>query len=492
MKPIDEFDETCQAHDAMYALGGDLADADLRFARENIGRGVLRTSAAIAVGAQGLLRRGIKFMATRNHTRPPKRHLRRKNPLPKNLGGLLLPRGDIRVAPNNETIPNTPVIKITQKMSPAKANKQNLRKEISAPKNNAQKSSGATSRGVPAAIGTSFRVSKPIVERSNNSARVTGRDFVSTVPVAATSVFGISTTALLSPAFFSSAYLGNLCRSHEKYRWERLRIHYVPACSTATTGSIVLASSHSVTQPGLSGEASNFLPRAMTQGNAAMSPLWEHSYIDIDCSDRSWRLVDPTTSTDLDDNIHEEVQVYFSSGTALTAGFLVADYICSFMDPVYQPHSTSIPIITGPGTICTFTDASAVNAAGDDWALSSLSGLNLSSLENGTILRGVFDLVSSAAPVPATFNNMLNALTFSHNTLTTFTNNTLSVPIVGGLTVYMVVDSTLVKVYTTIESARNGVGSGQLMFRTGTTAAGTYRFITTLVGLSTASMPVVQ
>ena len=54
---VDAFDETCKRHDAAYARGEDLRQADLRFFRENIGRSRKRTLAAMAVGLQGLLRK---------------------------------------------------------------------------------------------------------------------------------------------------------------------------------------------------------------------------------------------------------------------------------------------------------------------------------------------------------------------------------------------------------------------------------------------------
>lgn len=54
---MDEFDETCREHDAAYWRGKNLSEADLLFARQNIGRGAKRTAAALAVGAQGVIRR---------------------------------------------------------------------------------------------------------------------------------------------------------------------------------------------------------------------------------------------------------------------------------------------------------------------------------------------------------------------------------------------------------------------------------------------------
>lgn len=54
--PVDDFDASCQDHDAAYADAGDLAQADMKFYRTNIGQGVKRSFAAMAVGMQGLVR----------------------------------------------------------------------------------------------------------------------------------------------------------------------------------------------------------------------------------------------------------------------------------------------------------------------------------------------------------------------------------------------------------------------------------------------------
>lgn len=56
----DEFDQTAKEHDYAYAIGEDRADADIEFAKKNIGRGIKRTAAGLAVGAQGIGRHMYK------------------------------------------------------------------------------------------------------------------------------------------------------------------------------------------------------------------------------------------------------------------------------------------------------------------------------------------------------------------------------------------------------------------------------------------------
>lgn len=75
VQPIDDFDASCQQHDRAYALSKDLKGADIKFYKENIGKGLKRSIAALAVGAQSLLRkkRKINNMAPTRPTRKGKR-----------------------------------------------------------------------------------------------------------------------------------------------------------------------------------------------------------------------------------------------------------------------------------------------------------------------------------------------------------------------------------------------------------------------------------
>ena len=58
-KAIDEFDETCRVHDHAYSSQGAIPtkQADMNFAKSNWGKGLKRSAAAIAVGAQGFVKK---------------------------------------------------------------------------------------------------------------------------------------------------------------------------------------------------------------------------------------------------------------------------------------------------------------------------------------------------------------------------------------------------------------------------------------------------
>lgn len=74
---IDSFDETCKAHDASYAEHGPNREADVEFYRQNIGRGIKRSIAALAVVSQNnpemppTRRRRRDFLTPSNELTPP-------------------------------------------------------------------------------------------------------------------------------------------------------------------------------------------------------------------------------------------------------------------------------------------------------------------------------------------------------------------------------------------------------------------------------------
>lgn len=442
---VDEFDETCRQHDFAYADNHDLRSADLLFARQNLGKGAKRTLAALAVGTQGLLR------------------------------------------PNDKSYPK-------DYQTTDMTNKQMLRGAHPSQSKGGGSPGGAVIKqsSVPVSYGTTIRAVKPTLTRTATSARVTGKDFIGTVEGNGVSTFGLGKSALLSPAFFASTFLGNIARSFERYKWNKLIVHYVPKVSTATPGQVILCSSHSVSEPCLRGESGDFLARSMSQGNAVFSPLWESTHIVIDC-DNEFRLIDPTTTTDIDDCIYEELQVYVQVGSQQQVGYLFAEYDVSFQEPIYQPHSLSIPIPTGPGARVTLGDTTNVNAIFDDWNLSEVTSvLNLATVPNGSIYRAVLDLQGSSVAVPTTFANAMNIGMYTHTTTGTTAVTTSTIPLVGGLTIYLLVIGATVTAYNSLESAKSGISTGQFFWRTASIAAGSYSFDVALVHAGAAALPTVQ
>jgi len=85
---IDSLDETCREHDAVYARKGDLRAADIKFFRQNFGKGIIATAMAVPVGIQGVLRASDKNLSNQPNNQQTintmaKKNLRGPNAKPK-------------------------------------------------------------------------------------------------------------------------------------------------------------------------------------------------------------------------------------------------------------------------------------------------------------------------------------------------------------------------------------------------------------------------
>jgi hypothetical protein len=211
------------------------------------------------------------------------------------------------------------------------------------------------------------------------------------------------------------------------------------------------------------------------------------NWIDIETK-RDFKMVDPATTSDPDDAIAEELQVYTQSTVVGEVGYLYIEYEIEFSEITYQPHASSIPISTGPGIRVTLADQNAVNAAQDDWCLVDPANvLSLASVPNGSIFRGVFDLQGSAAYTGGSLATGFLSLLASRSAATVLTVGTVAQPLAGGTVLYLVVTGVRILVYTSLEAAINGIGSGQIIMSAISSAAGSYQFDLALIrfGLST-------
>lgn len=450
--PMDELDAICMEHDRIYFLRGDLLAADREFVGSAYGNSWLGALFAIPVGLQYMVRATDKLLTYQNTTQTM-----------------------VKVIPPK--MKNTPTVS---------------KKEQKLKKNKVPPGMSTTVSTPPVSYGTMIKATNPIITRTLTDARVVGRDFIGTVEGQGVSTFGLGKSALLSPAFFLSTILGNMARSFEKYKWNRLRIHYVPKVATSVTGQVILCSQSSCTMPGLQPEAGTFLPRAMSQGNASFGPLWAANFIDITC-DTLFRNIDPTTSVDLDDSILAELQVYTQVNAVQQVGYLFAEYDIAFKEPVYSQHSLTVPIPTGPG-LRVILGESGLGVVNADFALIDPHGtLGLASSRNGTIWRLVFDIQGSTPSTGATLANCATVATTSRATTATFQTQLSDLPFIGGLTLYGVTVNTEIDLYTSMEAALNGNGTGQVFYRTVTTVAnGAYNFDAQMVRIGTATMAVIQ
>jgi len=447
-EPYNELDGCCKAHDnGWYGItnyGYDPNDVDLQFEQCADKHGTIGKAMALAVKTQ----RNIRTIFTR-------------------------PAGENMVK-NNVNLRGAAkkVVKTKQQSTDKSVN------------------FGTTQLSAPAAISSVLTSQPTRTKTTSRGILVTGKEFIGTVEGQGVSTFGVGKSALISPAFFYGGILGNLARCYSKYVFKRILIHYIPKVSTNLSGQVVICSSSNVTMPCLRPESNTFLQRALVSGNGVMGPIWAPLRMQIK-TDTKPRYVNAFTNSDIDENVFCEVQVLTQVGTSQQTGFLWMEYECELIDNVLEPHSIELPIAQGPGSRVSLIAVTTTPTAGSPVVLGDTAGILTTSVP-GTIYRFVLDIQGSLPPGGTTFANAWAITTMRQASTTSASGTTTPDTLVGGMTVYLVVYSSTLTVYTSLENAISGVGSGQFMWSTTGSTTGAFVGDATLVRVSLSTINDVQ
>jgi hypothetical protein len=464
---LDAFDASGKVHDALYANGGDLAAADLQFAATNASTlDPKRWVAGGLVGLQGLARySGLlsrfkegptdkisKSSALLSTTMP-------KTKQPKNLPQLAsLTRKEAK---------NLRRVIADQDKTNYLAIKPNLKQKARYLEPLKPSLSVASA---PVSIGTTVRASKPVVTQMSNGVLVQGREFLCQVYETNNSSFQLAASAPLHPSYYVASIMGQMARVYQKYKFRKCAIHFVTRQPTSVTGEIALVYNSQVTEPAENGANANFLPRVMTRGDAILGPLWQNHSITIPC-DNTFRLIDPFVSPDVAAHIFGEIQAYTLSGVTDTAGYLLIDYELEFNTTMFAPHSTSIPITTGPGAQYSCVDTTSSNTAGN---AVNLANTTMSSLPNGTVWKCYMNADESTVGTGTTLANAWKTTNQYALTTTTVGTADITFSITDGQVFYAVVVGSALYCYVSISAAIAGDSAGQIFYRTTASTAATW------------------
>jgi len=412
----DEFDQTCKEHDAVYANKGDTRSADLEFARRNIGRGPIRTAAGMAVGLQGLARkRGNKMLrgayaVSAEGTAVAQKAINRAEAAQvesdahklkelEDLGFHVVPsyagpgnefqsqievdargqasnnlRGNVRrdfrpTEFNRDRTKNQPsttaVVAGSQKKTMVKGRKQNK----------GGNKSGNGFRGTqPTNSMMSAFSSQPVrtVRTSRHGEVMQGTVYLTSLTTYAqvdTSYDLLALQALipLAPAHWGNSYVSNTARFYEMYRIKKLRLHYMTASSTTTSGTVVL--SHQADPlnevPNRARDAPDLYSNLFSRENTLLGPVWENLFMDIPVNEggySGWKYNDSKYGHTVNELISGYALAY-STLTTGTPGRLALEFEVEFKDRANEISTNNIPRSVGQSMTCTIAATASGNPA---------------------------------------------------------------------------------------------------------------------------------
>jgi hypothetical protein len=440
VEPLDEFDATCQQHDAAYARGDDLKEADQLFYQQNIGRGPKRTIAAIIVGAQSLLR-----------------------------------------PHDNTTTENMTKLRGSKKNEGAKTTKTKNTQLMQQPQ--------AIVQTAPAARGYIMTSKRPVVTRQKDVVVVTGREFLATVECQGVATFGLGKDAVIHPSLFYGGTLGQMARTYERYKFIKATVHYVPKVATSTVGEVVLSHNTNPSSSDFKPESSYMLNQAISSGRGVMGPLWTPLQLELKPQHDLWMLTDPFATDDYPDNVPATVQAYTQCSSATQVGYLLLDYVVHFKDDYVTPRSAVIPDKVGVGQRVTLTNSVSNPTSGNT---AQFNESTLTSYTNGTVFRFVVDLQASSVATGTTFANEYQFANQYPSVVSAGSDNYIysNVTIVGGMVIWLKIEGTTLVAYENYDNAMSAF-TGILTYRTTGSTAGTLGGDASIVhwGTTTASVP---
>lgn len=316
---------------------------------------------------------------------------------------------------------------------------------------------------LPATIGTTLRGAKPNIVNTGGRIRVTGREFVVTLPENNQSNWYLSAMFPIHPAYFKSTVLANYCRSYERFTFNGGNIHFITRQPSSATGEILMYSVTNVNDTAYLYNSSDFLSCAFSLQNAVMGPVWSNHTLKLP-SGKASGLTNPLIDTDINDNMKGEVNILTQSGITDNAGFILFDYDFTFYDPMYSTHVSLIPVPTGPTDIKLYADTSNETLGSQaSWVLDS----EYSSLSNGTIFKIVLNSTGTTYAAGTTSANALRLVSG-----TSFSGFTLA----DGITFYGVVVGASLLLWPTLVSAKDQSTSVYIAYNVTVAAKATWAF----------------
>jgi len=287
---IDDFDESCRVHDAVYAESGDTYRADRNFAGENVGRGAKRSIAGVLVGLQSLLK-------------------------------------------SSSAKTNMPKLRGTQTKKKPSQGRQVL--------NTTSKGNDIT-RAAPVAIATRRQGKPATINHRKDSIIVSHRSLLG--PVTGEILYEVikyATNPGLSSTF---PWLSELAARYEKYRFNRLRFEYRSVTSTDTKGVIMMSFDFDAADPAPSTKSQQAQTIPSSENN-----VWMNNDLVVDCP-KEFLFVRQGSVADTDIKTYDIGNLWISSiyGDGVIAGELYINYEVELKKPSLGHPLTTHLFTTAP------------------------------------------------------------------------------------------------------------------------------------------------
>lgn len=311
----------------------------------------------------------------------------------------------------------------------------------------------------PVSVGNSVRGSRPRITQTTNGARVVGRDFAFALSATAAAVvsFELIGGMPITPCVLPSSVLRNYCQMFQKFKINRIIVHYITSSPTSQAGDVLFYYERDALAPMCDYTNSSFLPFVLSDPNTVIGPQWtNHSALIQPTAD--WKSTLYGNQNDLNEDKAGTLFFFSKTNAANSPGYLLIDYDISFKELSVNPRAGTLPIARGQSTFVTLDPGSTLtDGTAITWALNTafktIANVN-SAVPTGFTIGDIYKVV-----LQVTSSQLVNSTWAGVGTTPTTSNllqyaDDTAISLDDGFTCYgLATSSTAVVLYTTVENA---------------------------------------
>lgn len=197
----------------------------------------------------------------------------------------------------------------------------------------------------PVSVGNSVRGSKPRITQTTNGARVVGRDFAFALSATAAAITGFELIGgmPITPCALPSSILRNYCQMFQKFKVNRIAVHYITSSPTSQAGDILFYYERDALAPMMDYSSSSFLPFVLSDENTIIGPQWtNHSMLVKPTPD--WKSTLYGNQTDINEDRCGNIFMFSKTNAANSPGYVLIDYDIQFKELSVNPRAGTLPI----------------------------------------------------------------------------------------------------------------------------------------------------
>jgi len=191
---------------------------------------------------------------------------------------------------------------------------------------------------MPAAVGYKPRPSQYEMRNIGpGHVRVSGHEYLGNLGIGSSAITqNLAGVFDLNPACWTDSRLSLIARAYEKYRFESVTLHYIPAVGTTTAGSIAIGVEPDPTEV-LPANA-NFYARTLNMQFSSMGPVWsaQSTTYRRNVQDHAWYFASLLGETSKRENVQAVAFAVTNApqtGSGQLLGHFMVEYVVDFIYP---------------------------------------------------------------------------------------------------------------------------------------------------------------